>query len=308
MPDRSLAGSQLRRAGLSGQVRIGISGWRYAPWRGKFYPEDLKQKDELAYASRQFAAIEVNGTFYSLQPSENYRNWAAQTPDDFVLALKGPRYITHILRLKGAETALANFLASGMLLLGPKLGPLLWQLPPNFRFDAERLEAFFRLLPHDTEAASELALCHDRKLKGRAVIASDRKRSIRHALEIRHDSFVAPEFIRLLRKYRVSLCCADTVEWPRLMDVTADFIYCRLHGSEQLYASGYDDKELNAWARRVVAWACGGQPKDGQYAAPDPAPKRSRRDVFVFFDNDMKVRAPVDAQSLNEKVAKRLSR
>lgn len=266
----------------------------------------MKQKDELAYASRRFRAIEINGTFYSLQPSGNYRNWAEQTPDDFVFALKGPRYITHILRLKSAETALANFLASGMLLLGPKLGPLLWQLPPNFRFDAERLETFLRLLPRDTETASKMARRHDGKLKERAVLTIDRKRPLRHALEIRHDSFVTPEFIRLLRKYRVALCCADTVEWPRLMDVTSDFIYCRLHGSEQLYASGYDDEALNAWAHRVAAWARGGQPKDGDYASPDAAPKRQRRDVFVFFDNDMKVRAPVDAQSLNLKVGKQL--
>jgi uncharacterized protein YecE (DUF72 family) len=296
----------LKPSSLAGQIRIGISGWRYAPWRGKFYPEGLKQKDELAYAARRFRAIEINGTFYSLQPSGNYRNWVEQTPDDFIFALKGPRYITHMLRLRGVETALANFLASGMLLLGPKLGPLVWQLPPNFQFDAERLEAFFRLLPRDTEAASKMARRHDRKLKERAVVAIDRKRPLRHALEIRHDSFVTPDFIRLLRKYRVALCCADTVEWPRLMDVTADFIYCRLHGSEQLYASGYDDRDLNTWASRIAAWSRGGQPEDGEYAAPGDPPKRSRRDVFVFFDNDMKVRAPVDALSLSTKVARQL--
>jgi len=258
-----------------GEIRIGISGWRYSPWRGVFYPKDLPRKDELAFASRAFATIEINGTFYSLQRSENFAKWAAGTPDDFVFAVKAPRYITHIRRLKEAEKPLANFFASGLLRLGPKLGPILWQLPPNFRFDAERIEAFLKLLPHDTETAAKLARRHDASLKGKAWLRTDRKRSLRHAMEIRHGSFRSPDFIRLLRKYRVALVCADTVEWPRLMDVTSDFVYCRLHGSRQLYASGYGRKSIDDWAARVVAWANGREPEDAERVIDRDGPKRN---------------------------------
>jgi len=285
-----------------GRVRIGISGWRYAPWRGKFYPKGLRQKDELAHAAGKFPTIEINGTFYSLQSPENFRRWAEATPKDFVFAVKGPRFITHMLKLARAEQPLANFFANGMLALGPKLGPILWQLPPNFRFNPERLESFFKLLPHDTEAAARLARRHDHRVKGRTLTTIDRKRPLRHAIEIRHDSFRTPDFIALLRRHRIGLVCADTVEWPLLMDLTADFVYCRLHGSEVLYASGYDDPALKRWAARVAAWAKGGEPKDAVRIVAKPAPKRARRDVYVYFDNDAKVRAPVDAERLAELV------
>lgn len=285
-----------------GKVRIGISGWRYAPWRGAFYPEKLRQADELHYASRQFSTIEINGTFYSQQRPDSFAKWAAETPRGFVFAVKGPRYITHIRRLKDCKQALANFLASGLLRLGPKLGPILWQLPPNFRYDAKRLEDFFKLLPRDTRAAARLARAHETRYRGWAT--TDRKRPLRHALEIRHDSFVHPAFIALLRKYKIALVCADTVEWPRLMDVTAGFVYCRLHGSEVLYHSGYDARALRAWSRRIAAWAAGRDAPDGKRANRAPSSKRAKRDVYVYFDNDAKVRAPYDARDLIARMAK----
>jgi uncharacterized protein YecE (DUF72 family) len=277
-------------------IRIGISGWTYAPWRGVFYPKGVTQKNELAYAASQFRTIEVNGTFYGLQRPESFTAWTAATPDDFVFSVKGPRYITHIRRLQDPQAMLANFLASGVFCLGEKLGPFLWQLPPSFHFDAERIEGFLACLPHDTEAAASLARKHDEKVAGRAYTKPGPHRALRHAMEIRHESFADPAFIDLLRHYKVALVCADTVEWPRLADVTADFIYCRLHGSEQLYASGYDPAAITPWAKRAKTWSGGGTPKDLDHLAK-PAP-RDARDVFIYFDNDLKVRAPHDAKAL----------
>ena len=290
----------------TGQVRIGISGWTYAPWRGDFYPPKLPQKGELAYAAGIFNSIEINGTFYSLQRPESFAKWAAETPKDFVFSVKAPRYITHIRRLREVEKPLANFLASGVLRLGDRLGPILWQFPPSFRFDPELLEAFFAMLPQDTDAAVALARRRERRMSGRAWLKTDKKRRLRHAIEIRHESFRTPAFIALLRAYRIGLVCADTVEWPRLMDLTADFIYCRLHGSEELYASGYDAAALDRWAARIAAWARGREPADAERVIDKPAPKRARRDVFVYFDNDTKVRAPFDAQSLMARMKRRL--
>jgi uncharacterized protein YecE (DUF72 family) len=290
-----------------GDIRIGISGWTYAGWRGVFYPPKLPHKRELAHASHIFRSIEINSTHYSLQRPEDFARWAEETPDDFVFAIKGSRYITHMKRLREPESGLANFFAQGVLRLGPKLGPILWQFPPNFRFDRARIEPFLALLPRDTEAALALAKHHDHRVAGRAWLKIDKKRKLRHAMEIRHDSFVDPDFIALLRKYSVALVSADTVEWPLLMDVTSDFIYCRLHGAEQLYASGYDASAIAAWTKRVAAWAQGREAPDGKRASPAPARKRTRRDVFLYFDNDAKVRAPFDAQALVAAVGKRLA-
>jgi uncharacterized protein YecE (DUF72 family) len=287
-----------------GTVRIGISGWTYAPWRGAFYPAKLAHHRELAHAANIFSSIEVNGTFYSLQRPETFAKWAAETPDDFVFSVKAPRFITHIKRLKDAKPPLANFLASGLLRLGPKLGPILWQLPPNFKFDLGRLETFLKMLPHDTESAVALARRHDKRVSGRAWMKTDAHRPLRHAMEIRHASFAVPEFIELLRENDVALVCADTVEWPRLMDVTSDFMYCRLHGSEQLYASGYDTESLDAWATRVDGWARGDEPVDAERVIKSSSSEKGPRDVFVYFDNDAKVRAPVDAQGLMARVEK----
>lgn len=292
--------------GKTGQVRIGISGWTYRPWRGVFYPKGLPQKRELGFAAESFPTVEINGTFYGTQRPESYARWAEETPDGFVFAVKGPRYITHLRRLREVEAPLANFLASGPLRLGPKLGPILWQFPPSFRFDEERIEAFFELLPKDTEAAAEISRRHDERYAGRVWTKTDSKRPMRHAMEIRHDSFLDPAFIRLLRRYGIALVCADTVDWPRRMDLTADFIYCRLHGSEQLYVSGYDDAALDSWADRVAAWATGGEPADAERVVDRPGPKRAKRDVYVYFDNDAKVRAPADAKGLIRRVGDRL--
>lgn len=280
------------------ELRIGLSGWNYRGWRGKFYPLELRRQGELAFAARRFNSLEINATFYGTQRPETYLRWVAETPADFVFAVKGSRYITHIRRLRDAAIPLANFFAAGVLALGPKLGPILWQLPPNFHFDAERLSVFFDLLPADTDAALRLARRHDARFKGRVWLERQPPRPLRHALEIRHDSFATPDFIRLLRTHRIALVCADTVAWPMLMDVTSDFVYCRLHGSEELYASGYDERALSHWAARVKAWAAGREPADARRASDRPAAARKRRDVYLYFDNDRKVRAPVDARRL----------
>ena len=293
----------MRASPGGGRIRIGLSGWRYAGWRGVFYPRGLQQRRELEFAARLFPSIEINGTFYSLQRPGYFQAWAAETPDDFVFALKGGRFITHMRKLLGVETALANFFASGVLALGAKMGPILWQLPPQLKFrDPERFEAFFRLLPRTTREAARLARrCDDRLLEaGRASFEVPVEMPIRHVVEVRDESFATPEFIATLRRHGVGLVVADTVEWPLLMDVTADLVYVRLHGSEQLYSSGYEAEAIEVWARRVVAFASG-KLAEGRYAGEAQADGRLR-DVFVYFDNDVKVRAPYDAQALAARV------
>jgi len=289
----------------TGKIRIGISGWRYKPWRGSFYPEGLAQRLELEYASQHFNSIEINGTFYSLQRPESFANWFDSTPDDFQFSIKGSRFITHMRKLKDVEAPLANFFAQGLLRLGEKLGPILWQFPPNFKFDPERMEAFFTLLPRSQEEAAELGRKHDQRLTGRTWLNVQKNGKLRHAVEIRNESFVQEQFVDLLRKYSIGLVKADTVEWPLLMDLSSDFVYCRLHGSEELYASGYSDEALDTWANRVLTWARGDEVEDGRKASGKPMKKRSARDVFVYFDNDIKVRAPYDAQSLQKRILHR---
>jgi uncharacterized protein YecE (DUF72 family) len=284
-------------------VRIGISGWRYEPWRGVFYPKGLPQHQELAFAARMFPSVEINGSFYSLQPPESWATWRDATPPGFVFSVKGPRYITHILRLKGIEAALANFFASGLLDLRDKLGPLLWQFPPTMRFDPARFEAFFRLLPADTRAAGRLAAQHDARVAGRTALGDARQRPLRHAIEVRHDSFVDPDFIALLRRHRIGLVVADTAgRWPDREDLTADFVYVRLHGAETLYASGYTDAGLDRWAERIRAWESGGQVPDARLTVPGDPPHHVPRDVYCYFDNDIKVHAPFDAVHLSERL------
>lgn len=280
-------------------IRIGISGWRYAPWRGDFYPQGLRQKDELAFASRALSSIEINTSFYALQRPSSYQQWHEQTPDGFEFSVKAPRYITHVRRLRDVEGPLANFLASGVLGLGEKLGPLLWQFPPSFRFDAALMEDFLAQLPHDTEQALGIARQHEERMAGRTLLEIDRSRKMRHAVEIRHDSFVDGRFVALLREHGVALVVADTAgKWPYLEDLSADFLYLRLHGDRQLYTSGYGEAALRHWSQRIRAWTRGEQPRDARLASAEPAPTRRSRDLYCYFDNDVKVRAPYDARRL----------
>jgi uncharacterized protein YecE (DUF72 family) len=287
-----------------GKIYIGISGWRYQPWRGVFYPPGLAQARELEFASRALPTIELNGSFYSLQRPASYAAWYDATPPGFIFSHKGNRYLTHILRLgEGVGPALANVMASGVLNLREKLGPFLWQLPPNFRFDADRLEQFFQLLPHDLRQAQTLARQHEPRMNGRVALDIGANHRLRHALEIRHESFNDPAFVALLRKYKVALVVADTAgKWPDYEDVTADFMYLRLHGAEELYASGYDDAALDYWAARIQAWAAGSEPADAKRISDQPSPRRASRDIYCYFDNDIKVRAPFDAQHLIERL------
>jgi uncharacterized protein YecE (DUF72 family) len=271
---------------MGGEVRVGISGWTYPPWRGVFYPKGMPHRAELNYAANTLSTIEINGSFYSLQLPSSYRTWHDQTPEDFVFSVKGGRFITHMKRLLDPEMTLPNFFASGVLALRGKLGPFLWQLPPNFAFDADRLAAFFAHLPRSTGEAAWLARHHDDRVKDRALTDTDEDRPLRHALEVRHASFKTPAFTDLLREHHIAVVVADTAgKWPLIREVSADFAYVRLHGDLELYTSGYSDEALDSWAKQIRAWT-----DDGH-------------DAFVYFDNDAKVHAPFDAQAL----ARRLS-
>jgi len=269
------------------RVRVGISGWTYAGWRGDFYPKGLFQRLELAYAAERMSSVEINGSFYSLQRPTSYASWRTQTADDFVFAVKGGRFITHLKKLAGVETALANFFASGVLGLGPKLGPVLWQLPENLRYDAERLQSFFDQLPRTTGEAAKLAKRHDAKVPDdRALTTAEVDLPIRHALEFRSQTFCTGEAYDLLRRNDIACVVADTAgRFPFVEEVTSDFMYVRLHGDQELYASGYSSSALDRWAERCRAWHAEGQ------------------DVYVYFDNDAKGFAPHDAVALLARLA-----
>ena len=264
-----------------GTIRVGISGWTYPPWRGVWYPKGLAHRRELEFASRRLSSIEVNGSFYALQRPASWQAWREQTPADFLFSVKAGRFITHMKKLRDVETPLANFFASGLLALGDKLGPVLWQLPPNLGFDEARMRDFLSLLPRTTTAAAGLAAQHDERMEGRAWVTTDAERPLRHAVEVRHATFETEAFLDLLRTHDVAVVTADTAgRWPLLLEPTTDLAYVRLHGDEELYVSGYDEAALDRWATRVLAWQAGGA------------------DVVVYFDNDVKVRAPVDAERL----------
>lgn len=267
---------------------IGISGYDYPGWKGAFYPEGLPRSRWLGHASRSFDSIEINGTFYSLKSPAVFQRWAAEVPArDFRLALKGSRFVTHNLKLRNAEGALANFYASGVLALGRLTGPFLWQLPGTYAFSPERLEGFLRLLPRDSAAAEALARGHAARLRGGALTEAAARVRLRHAFEVRHESWFHPEMYALLRQYGAGFVVADTAgRWRLVEEVTADFVYVRLHGSRELYASDYTDPEIDDWAARVAAWL-GGPPA---------------RDVYVYFDNDARVHAPHDAKRLRGRV------
>lgn len=280
------------------QTRIGISGWRYEPWRGVFYPQGLRQDRELEFASRAVNSIEINGSFYSLQTPESYRNWYAATPKDFVFSVKGPRFITHMKRLRGTLAPLGNFFASGVLYLQEKMGPILWQLPPNFLYRPEVLEDFLELLPRDVGSAVKLAANADRREPDYPRSAKASRVLIRHCLEVRHHSFENPEFIDQLRRHNVALVFADTAgKWPYIEDLTADFVYIRLHGEKAIYKSGYNDASLRFWANRIRSWQAGKVVSD-QLNLSDTPPRSCKRSVYVYFDNDIKVKAPFDAARL----------
>ncbi len=289
-----------------GELRVGISGWRYPGWRGKFYPKDLPHRRELEYASRILNSVEINGSFYSLQLPSSYQRWHSETPDDFVFAVKGARFITHMKKLRDVKTPLANFFASGVLALRKKLGPILWQLPPNLSWNKERLEEFFALLPRDTRSAARLAKKHDDNLKARAWMKVDASFPLRYALEVRHKSFMTQEFFELLRTHNIAFVFADTArKFPYAEDLTSDFIYIRLHGATKLYVSGYSGESLKWWADRIEHWRKGKQPRDAKTVGTSRCDVRGHRsaaslplDVFVYFDNDAKVYAPFDAQRL----------
>jgi uncharacterized protein YecE (DUF72 family) len=267
----------------SGRVWIGTSGWNYPHWRGLFYPRGLRQKDELSYLAGRLGSVEVNGTFYSLTRPAACAAWRKAVPPDFVFAIKGSRYITHMLKLGRFRAPLGNFFAQGILRLGAQLGPILWQLPPNLAFNAARARPFFEALPRDLDQAERCARSHDARTTGRAALTAPDGGGLRlrHALEPRDASWLRPEALELLAAHDIALVAADTAgRHPFALERTASFAYLRLHGSTQLYASRYSDAELAMWAGRIRALR-----DDGH-------------DVHVYFDNDGSAHAPHDALRL----------
>ena len=270
---------------------IGVSGWRYRGWRGDFYPEGLRQRDELRYVAERMTSVEINGSFYSLQRPSSYAAWASDTPEGFVFAVKGGRYLTHMKQLHDIEAPLAHFFASGVLALGNRLGPVLWQLPPRMSFHAERLDHFLRMLPRTLGEVAELARRHDDKLAPERTltdvapgVAADRP--VQHALEPRHPSFASQEAHELLAQHGVCMVIADSAgEWPTMPDATSDIRYVRLHGEQQLYTSGYTDESLDRWADQCRTWLAEGL------------------DTYVYFDNDAHGHAPWDAVRLLDRLA-----
>jgi uncharacterized protein YecE (DUF72 family) len=275
-----------RHATAQPRAFVGISGYDYKPWRGRFYPDDLPARRWLEYASHRFNSIELNGTFYSLKSPANFERWLSEAPArDFLFAVKGGRFITHNLKLRNVERALGNFFASGVLALGQRTGPFLWQLPATYRFDAERMDAFMRQLPRNAGQGEAVARQHDDRLRRGALVEAAAPMQYRHAFEVRHPSYFHDEFYAILREHGIGFVIADTAgKFPYAEQVTADFVYVRLHGSQELYASGYTDSELDEWARRMARWHGEGL------------------DVHVYFDNDAKVHAPFDAMRLAERV------
>ncbi len=267
-------------------IRVGISGWTYAPWRGDFYPEGLPQRRELEYAASKLTSIEINGSFYSLQRPSSWAKWRDEVPDGFVFAVKGGRFITHMKRLQDVEQPLANFFAQGVLALGDRLGPILWQLPATFAYDESVLSDFCALLPRTTGEAAELAKRHDGRLTGDRLWSGEVvDRPLHHALEPRHQSFAAEDAVAHLEDCQLALVVADSAgKWPRFEQAVGPIVYARLHGDEELYASGYTDESLDLWAEKLRGWTADG------------------RDAFVYFDNDIKGHAPYDAMRLVERL------
>ena len=260
-------------------IRIGIGGWTYEPWRGTFYPAKWPQKRELDYAASQLSAIEINGTYYSGFKPASFANWAAAVPDGFVFTVKASRYCTNRKVLAEAGESIARFVGQGIVELGPKLGPILWQFMATKRFDHDDMAAFLKLLPSAHAGVP-----------------------LRHAIQVRHDSFADPAFVAMARAANVAIVYADSVDYPAIADVTADFVYARLESADEANPSGYSDTALDRWATAARTWQAGGRPDDLPYVTAD-APAKAQRDTFVFFINGAKVRAPQGAMALIERVA-----
>lgn len=280
------------------RIRIGLSGWAYDEWRSRLYPTRLPRRRWLDYAAHEFPTLELNSTFYGLATPDRYRRWRAATPRGFCFSVKASRYLTHNLRLRHTDQALANFLASGVLELGDRLGPILWQLPETARFDAEVLSVFLQALPRTTTDAAALAARHDDKVQD-AAFEPGRRRRIRHVLEPRHESFFGPDAVRLVRRHGVALAFSHG-DWPYTEEVTAGFVYVRLHGPGPTYASPYGRERLREWAARVAAWHGGREPPDARRCTDLAPPRRRSRDVYLYFDNDVGGHAPRDARTLRE--------
>jgi len=265
MPKRSIAGAK---------IRIGIGGWTYEPWRGTFYPEDLPHKRELEHASRQLTSIEINGTYYGSQKPASYTKWHDETPENFVFSLKAPRFAMNRTVLAEAGGSITRFFNSGVTELKKKLGPVNWQFLPTKKFDAADFEAFLALLP--------------REIAGRPL---------RHAVEVRHESFRTPEFVALARKYAVAVVMAGDSSYPQIADVTAPFVYARIMGTKATEAKGYSEASLERWAERAHAWASGSMPEGLEYVEARTG-KDQPRDVFLYVISGYKVHNPAAAVSL----------
>ncbi|WIY52496.1 DUF72 domain-containing protein [Devosia sp. YIM 151766] len=263
-----------------GEVRTGTAGWVYAPWRGTFFPAGLVQKKELSYAASRLTSIEINATFRANQKPDSFARWAGETPDGFKFSIKGPQLVTHVRRLKNCGQELANFFASGPLALGDRLGPFVWQLPPNLAFDAQGLDAFLALLPADIDTYLALAGKSD-GAKTPPYLDANGVTIIRHAIEPRHPSFNSPEADDLLRRYNVARVVADTAENP-FRNLTADFAYCRLQGPARPDADGYEQADIADWAGTIANWRDHGH------------------DVFAYFVHEDKLHAPANAIALRQ--------
>lgn len=280
------------------KIRIGMSGWTFPNWRGRFYPKKLPHKQELEYASRKVTSIEINGTFYSLQRPNTFQNWYNQTPEDFVFALKAPQFITHVLRLKDCLEPLCTFLASGVLCLKQKLGPILWQFPPYVTLKDDRFEKFIKMLPHHSQQAAELSENHNPKFSGRVWTEAGGDYPVRHAFEFRHPSFQNKDFIEMLKGHNVAAVIADCAEKsPYFEDLTADFVYIRMQGDIPAFKKGYSDAALKQMAKRIKTWSSGKQIKNPKCVS-DGKPYSGKKDIFVYFNNDEKINAPVDAMRM----------
>ena len=263
----------------SGEIRIGIGGWTFAPWRGVFYPKGLPHAKELAYASERLTSIEVNGTFYSSQKPETFRKWASEVPKGFVFSIKGSRFVTNRRVLAEAGDSIKRFFDSGVTELGDHLGPLLWQFAPFKKFDPADFGKFLEALPE--------------KFDGR---------TLRHVIEVRHPSFLVPEFIAMLRQFKMAPVYTDHVTYPNIADITSDFVYARLQRGEDDVPTAYPPKQIGEWAKRLQTWAEGKEPKDLERTDTKHKLKTQPRDVFAYVIHEGKIRAPGGAMALIERL------